>query len=108
MPSSHFYIIGQVITSMKNVRQDKGRILWKNIMGAYDGNIKSIWIMKDKQQWVSWKIGENYMKKEQHMKSSWKRKVHDILEELNTIWLEHREEGQRKVLGLDGEDAGTD
>ena len=70
MPSSHFYLIGQVITSMINVRQDKCRILWKNIMGAYDGNIKSIWIMKGEQQWVSRKIGENYMKKEQHMESS--------------------------------------
>ena len=53
MPSSHFYLMGQVITSMINVRQDKGRILWQYMMGAYDGNIKSIWIMKGEQQWVS-------------------------------------------------------
>lgn len=78
------------------------------MMGAYDGNIKSIWIMKGEQLWVSWKAGENYMKKEQHMKSSWKRKVHDILEELKHNLITAQRRRVEEMRGPDGEDAGTE
>ena len=61
------------------------------MMGAYDGNIKSIWIMKGEQLWVSWK-----------------RKVHDILEELKHNLITAQRRRVEEMRGPDGEDAGTE
>lgn len=33
IPSESFFLIGQVITNMINVRRDKGRISWEHMMG---------------------------------------------------------------------------